>query len=133
MVNYSCSLDLTFGALADPTRREMLSLLARGESKVTDLAKQFNVSLPAISKHLRVLERAGLLERRKDGRVHRLKLKAKPMEEAQEWINSYRAFWEGQFDQLESYLEQQQSLEARASQVENQKIETNISKRKKSS
>lgn len=110
MVNYSQTLDLTFGALADPTRREMLALLAKGESKVTDLAKQFKVSLPAISKHLKVLERAGLLQRRKDGRVHRLQLKAKPMQEAQEWINTYQAFWENQFDQLEQYLEEQEKV-----------------------
>jgi DNA-binding transcriptional ArsR family regulator len=107
MVNYSSGvLDATFGALADPTRRAILARLARGEAMVTELAEPFHVSLPAISKHLRVLESAGLLEREIDGRVHRCRLAAEPMKDAAAWIAQYRAFWETQFDALEKYLEE---------------------------
>jgi DNA-binding transcriptional ArsR family regulator len=106
MVNYSSApLDATFGALADPTRRAILARLARGEATVTELAEPFRVSLPAISKHLRVLESAGLLQREIDGRVHRCRLAAEPMKNAAAWIEQYRAFWESQFDALEKYLE----------------------------
>jgi DNA-binding transcriptional ArsR family regulator len=101
------SLDAVFGALSDPTRRRILDLLARTECCVTDLAKQFSISLPAISKHLRVLENAGLIKRERDGRVHRLQLRAKPMSEASEWIEQYRKFWEVQLDALSHYLENQ--------------------------
>jgi DNA-binding transcriptional ArsR family regulator len=99
---------MVFAALADPTRRRILEILARAESRVTDLAKPFSVSLPAISKHLRVLERAGLVKRERDGRVHRLKLEAKPMREAANWIDRYRGFWNSQFDALADYLDKQQ-------------------------
>jgi DNA-binding transcriptional ArsR family regulator len=102
------TLDMVFAALADPTRRRILEILARAESRVTDLAKPFSVSLPAISKHLRVLERAGLVKRERDGRVHRLKLEAKPMREAANWIDRYRGFWDSQFDALADYLDKQQ-------------------------
>jgi DNA-binding transcriptional ArsR family regulator len=106
MVNYSSApLDATFGALADPTRRAILARLAQGEATVTELAEPFRVSLPAISKHLRVLESAGLLQREIDGRVHRCRLAAAPMKNAAAWIEQYRAFWESQFDALEKYLE----------------------------
>jgi len=110
MVKYlpAASLDQIFAALSDPTRRRILDLLARAELCVTDLAKPFSISLPAISKHLRVLERAGLIKRERDGRVHRLRLEAKPMRDAAAWIERYRGFWEGQFDALADYLEKQQ-------------------------
>jgi len=110
MVKYlpAASLDEIFAALSDPTRRRILDLLARAELCVTDLAKPFSISLPAISKHLRVLERAGLIKRERDGRVHRLRLEAKPMRDAAAWIERYRGFWEGQFDALADYLEKQQ-------------------------
>jgi len=98
-------LDATFGALADPTRRAILARLARGEAMVTELAAPFAMSLPAISKHLRVLESAGLLQREIDGRVHRCRLAADPMKDAAGWIAQYRAFWETQLDALEKYLE----------------------------
>jgi DNA-binding transcriptional ArsR family regulator len=98
-------LDSVFAALSDPTRRRILHLLARAESCVTELAKSFSVSLPAISKHLRVLEKAGLIRRERDGRVHRLRLEAKPMRDAAAWIERYRGFWEKQFDALADYLE----------------------------
>jgi DNA-binding transcriptional ArsR family regulator len=106
MVEYkSKMLDRTFGALADPTRRRLLEQLAVGDECVTDLAKAHSMSLAAVSKHLIVLEKAGLVKRRKQGRVHSLKLEAKPMREAQAWIDRYRKFWEGNLDQFERYLE----------------------------
>jgi len=106
MVNYNAGvLDTTFGALADPTRRAILARLAGGQAMVTELAKPFAMSLPAISKHLRVLESARLLRREIDGRVHRCRLAAEPMKNAAGWIEQYRAFWETQFDALEKYLE----------------------------
>ena len=110
MVKYlpAASLDEIFAALSDPTRRRILDLLARAELCVTDLAKPFSISLPAISKPLRVLERAGLIKRERDGRVHLLRLEAKPMRDAAAWIERYRGFWEGQFDALADYLEKQQ-------------------------
>lgn len=110
MVNNSSSqLDATFAALADPTRRLLLEKLSRGESRVTDLAEPFKMSLPAISKHLRVLESAGLLERRREGREFHLELNAKPMQEALQWIGHYRRFWEGSLDALAEYLENNQT------------------------
>lgn len=107
----SIILDRTFGALADPTRRRILEQLASGDRCVTDLARPYSMSLPAISKHLRVLERAGLVRRRRDGRIHRLKLQAAPMKQAQQWIEEYRRFWEESFDRLDAYLQQLQEQE----------------------
>ena len=104
-------LDRTFGALADPTRRRILEHLAGGDRCVTDLARPYRISLPAVSKHLRVLENAGLVRRKRDGRVHRLKLEAKPMQQAQVWIEEYRKFWEASFDRLDEYLKQLQTKE----------------------
>ena len=98
-------VDATFAALADPTRRAILARFSRGEAMVTELAEPFRVSLPVISKHLRVLESAGLLERQIDGRVHRCRLAAEPMKDAAAWIAQYRAFWVTQFDAVEKYLE----------------------------
>lgn len=112
MVKYSPQLlDRTFSALADPTRRSILEHLALGDCCVTDLAKPHRMSLPAVSKHLKVLEGAGLVSRQKEGRVHSLKLEAAPMKQAQEWIGEYRRFWEAGFDRLEDYLKQLQSTE----------------------
>jgi len=104
-------LDRTFGALADPTRRRILEHLAGGDRCVTELARPYRMSLPAVSKHLRVLENAGLVRRQRDGRVHRLKLEAKPMQQAQAWIEEYRKFWEASFDRLDEYLKQLQTRE----------------------
>jgi DNA-binding transcriptional ArsR family regulator len=114
MVEY-CSrlLDRTFGALADPTRRRILAQLAKGDGCVTDLAQPHAMSLAAVSKHLIVLEKAGLVKRRRKGRVHSLKLETKPMQEAQEWINRYRQFWEGNLDQFEKYLDKLQTKETK--------------------
>ena len=104
-------LDRTFGALADPTRRRILEHLAGGDRCVTDLARPYRMSLPAVSKHLRVLENAGLVRRQRDGRVHRLKLEAKPMQQELAWIEEYRKFWEASFDRLDEYLKQLQTKE----------------------
>ena len=110
MVNYSSkTLNRTFAALADPTRRRILAQLTRGERCVTDLARRYDMSLPAVSKHLRVLEKAGLLRRRRyrrDGRVHEMQLKAKPLKQAAQWVEEYRKFWEGSLDRLAQYLEE---------------------------
>src|SRR6266478_5107541 len=112
MVEYSSRLlDRTFGALADPTRRRILAQLARGGECVTDLARPHAMSLAAVSKHLIVLEKAGLVRRRRQGRVHSLTLEAKPMREAQAWIDRYRKFWEGNLDQFEKYLDKLQTKE----------------------
>ena len=102
-------LDLTFSALADPTRRAILVRLAQGETSVSDLAKPFSVSLPAISRHLRVLESAGLLERRKRGRVHHCRLRSAPLKQAASWIDRYSVFWENQLDSLAAFLKAQQA------------------------
>jgi DNA-binding transcriptional ArsR family regulator len=99
------SLDRVFGALADPTRRRILARLARGDERVTQLARPHQMSLPAISKHLRVLERAGLLRRRRYGRVHEMRLEPKALKQAAAWVEPYRKFWEGSLDRLADYLE----------------------------
>jgi DNA-binding transcriptional ArsR family regulator len=106
MVKYSEPLDATFGALADGTRRAILARLALGETSVTELARPFAMSLPAVSKHLRVLEHAGLLTREKDGRVHRCHIEAAPMKSAAAWIARYREFWEERLSALERYLKE---------------------------
>jgi DNA-binding transcriptional ArsR family regulator len=105
MVTNSRQLDLTFGALADPTRRAILARLALGESTVGDLAEPFRVSRPAISKHLRVLERAGLVRREREGRVSRCELDAEAMREAADWIERYRVFWTNRLGDLKRYIE----------------------------
>jgi len=119
-------LDRTFAALADPTRRSILANLADGERCVTDLAKPHRMSLPAISKHLRVLEKAGLVCRQRQGRIHRLKLEAKPMQEAQQWIEDYRRFWEESLDRLDTYLKELQRNEppAETQETEGLRIDT---------
>ncbi|MCH7554543.1 MAG: helix-turn-helix transcriptional regulator [Proteobacteria bacterium] len=109
--NQQTALDHTFAALADPTRRAMLARLAAGEASVGDLAAPHAMSLPAISKHLKVLERAGLIARRKDGRVHRCSLDTAPMDAAVAWIESHRRFWQARFDALDDYLADQKTQE----------------------
>ena len=103
MVNNN--LNLVFSALADPTRRAILERLALGDASVTELAAPFEMSLPAISKHLRILEHAGLIARQREGRVHHMRLAAGPMKDAAEWIGHYRQFWDEQLDSLAGYLE----------------------------
>jgi DNA-binding transcriptional ArsR family regulator len=111
MVKYSpATLNRTFAALADPTRRRILAHLAHGDLRVTDLARPHAMSLPAVSKHLRVLEKAGLLRRRRYGRVHEMHLDAKPLKKAAQWVQEYRNFWEGSLDRLAEYLEKENRL-----------------------
>ena len=98
------TLDATFSALSDPTRRAILARLAMSEATVGELAKPFDVSLPAISKHLRVLEGAGLMTRQREGRIHRCRLVAAPLHAAAEWLLFYQRFWEGSFDSLADFL-----------------------------
>ena len=110
MVKYqSDGLNEIFGALADPTRRAILARLALGETSVGELAEPFEMSLPAVSKHLNVLETAGLVQREKQGRVRRCQLDGRPLEAAAGWIEDYRRFWESQFDSLARYLEETQT------------------------
>jgi DNA-binding transcriptional ArsR family regulator len=97
-------LTATFAALADPTRRAILARLASGESSVTELAEPFEMSLPAVSKHLKVLERAGLISRSRDAQWRPCQLKAKPLRDVADWVGHYRKFWEESFDRLDEYL-----------------------------
>lgn len=99
-------LDATFAALADPTRRAILARLANGEASVLELAEPFEMSQPAISKHLKVLERAGLISRGQDAQRRPRRLEAKPLREATEWLENYRQFWEARFQRLDSLLEE---------------------------
>ncbi len=108
----SARLDATFSALSDPTRRAILAQLASGDACVSDLAEPFRISLPAVSKHLRVLERAGLLRQEKDGRVRRCHLVSEPLDEASQWIETCRRFWEDRLDALAEYLESTKKREA---------------------
>jgi DNA-binding transcriptional ArsR family regulator len=101
-------LDTVFLALAHPTRRAILARLAYGEASGTELARPFSISVPAISKHLRVLEHADLILHRKDGRTHRFRLAARPLSEAAAWLEPYRRFWEAQLDSLDAYLSEEE-------------------------
>lgn len=98
------ALSTTFAALADPTRRAILARLAAGEASVGELAAPFDISLPAVSRHLKVLERAGLIERETDAQWRRCHLRGAPLADAADWIDRYRAFWEARFDGLASFL-----------------------------
>jgi len=99
-------LDATFAALADPTRRAILARLAAGEASVTELAEPFAMTQPAISKHLKVLERAGLISRGRDAQRRPRRLEAKPLAEATEWLEDYRRHWEGNFHRLDALLDE---------------------------
>ena len=102
-------LSLTFAALADPTRRAILARLVSGQCSVTELAEPFDMSLPGVSKHLRVLERAGLIARSRDAQFRRCHIDAAPLKEVVDWAEHYRALWEGRLDRLDTYLEGLQS------------------------
>jgi DNA-binding transcriptional ArsR family regulator len=106
MVNYNQRLDLAFGALSHPIRRGILARLSTGEATVAELAKPFKVSAPAITKHMRVLEKAGLLSREKKGREHHCRLERERMKEAEAWIEAHRKFWNDKLDALERYLKE---------------------------
>src|SRR5580765_8528097 len=102
-------LTATFAALADPTRRAILGRLARGEASVTELAEPFDMSLPGISKHLKVLERAGLIERGREAQWRPCRLKATPLKEVADWVEHYRRFWDESLDRLDEYLKELQA------------------------
>lgn len=105
------ALNATFAALADPTRRAILGKLARGEATVGELSEPFEMSQPAISKHLKVLERAGLISRGRDAQARPARLEAKPLADAVGWLVAYRKFWEGSFDKLDVLLDEMKALE----------------------
>ena len=106
-------LDATFAALADPTRRAILARLAKGDASVMELAEPFDMSQPAISKHLKVLERAGLISRGRDAQRRPCRLEAVPMREATEWLERYRAHWEARFQKFDDLLEELKEKEKR--------------------
>jgi DNA-binding transcriptional ArsR family regulator len=108
------NLDATFAALADPTRRAILARLASGEATVTELVKPFTMSQPAISKHLKVLERAGLISRGQDAQRRPRRLEARPLAEATEWLVGYREFWEGSFERLDILLDEMKAKEKKS-------------------
>ena len=108
-MNTSQQLDATFAALADPTRRAILARLASGEASVMELAKPFAMSQPAISKHLKVLERAGLISRGQDAQRRPRRIDAAPLADASAWLENYRRFWEGSFQRLDALLDELQT------------------------
>ena len=110
-MNTSQHLDATFAALADPTRRAILARLAAGKASVMELAEPFAMTQPAISKHLKVLERAGLIARSRDAQKRPCRLVAKPLREATGWLENYRRFWEGSFERLDVLLEEMKTKE----------------------
>src|SRR2546428_6684772 len=115
-------LSLPFGALADPTRRAILARLAKGEASVTELARPFDMSLPAVSKHLKVLEHAGLISRGRDAQWRPCRLEADRLREVADWVERYRRFWEESFDRLDGYLRQlQEKPSAHARQTKHAK------------
>ena len=111
MPSTSEHLNVTFAALADPTRRAILARLASGKASVMELASPFDMSLPAVSKHLRVLERAHLITRGREAQWRPCRLKARPLKEAVDWLEQYRRFWEESFDRLDAYLVKLQAKE----------------------
>ncbi|HJU08109.1 MAG TPA: metalloregulator ArsR/SmtB family transcription factor [Rhodanobacteraceae bacterium] len=105
------SLDLAFAALSDPTRRRIVQRLTRGEIRVTDLAQPFAMSLNAVSKHVKMLERAGLVRRTRVGREHYLRLRAQPLRQVQDWVSQYERFWNQRLDALGEFLYQQKETD----------------------
>ena len=103
------ALSATFAALADPTRRAILARLAEGESSVTEIASPFEMTLPAVSKHLKVLQRAGLIERGREAQWRPCRLQAAPLKQVDEWVETYRRHWEQRFDRLDEYLRELQA------------------------
>jgi DNA-binding transcriptional ArsR family regulator len=108
MASVTERLDRTFGALADPTRRAILARLVQGEASVTELAEPFEMSLPAVSKHLKVLERAGLVSRGRERQWRPARLRVTPLKEVAEWTDRYRRFWDERYDRLDEYLDELQ-------------------------
>ena len=114
VIGSSQRLDATFAALADPTRRAILARLASGEASVNELAEPFAISQPAISKHLKVLERAGLISRGRDAQKRPRRLEARPLAEATGWLEGYRKFWEGSFQRLDALLDELKTKEEKS-------------------
>lgn len=114
-------LTATFSALADPTRRAILARLATGECTVTELAAPFQMTMPAISKHLRVLEGAGLISRRREAQLRPCRLEAAPLKEVVEWAERYREIWEGRLDRLDTYLKELQTKETKNARKQRRK------------
>ena len=114
-------LGATFSALADPTRRAILARLATGESSVSELAEPFEMSMPAISKHLKVLQRAGLIKRGREAQWRPCRLSAGPLKDASDWLDGYRRFWEQSFDRLEGYLRELQQRKAQTKEHGNRR------------
>ena len=131
MVRYGMDpLSATFSALADPTRRAILARLALGETGVTELAKPFDMSLPAISKHLKVLERAGLIARGREAQWRPARIAPKALKSVDEWLEGYRRFWEERLDRLEEYLREVQAKEPEQTQKKKQQTEQKRGPRK---
>jgi DNA-binding transcriptional ArsR family regulator len=118
------ALSATFGALADPTRRAILARLATGEASVMELAEPFAMSLPAISKHLKVLERAGLVARSRDAQRRPCRIQAGPLQEATAWMETYRRLWEDRLDRLEEYLHEMKASAKKAKKKEKKNART---------
>jgi DNA-binding transcriptional ArsR family regulator len=118
MASVTERLDRTFGALADPTRRAILARLVQGEASVTELAEPFEMSLPAVSKHLKVLERAGLVSRGRERQWRPARLRVTPLKEVAEWTDRYRRFWDERYDRLDEYLDE---LQGRGSSTRKEK------------
>jgi DNA-binding transcriptional ArsR family regulator len=115
-------LSETFGALADPTRRAILARLASGEASVTELAQPFEMSMPAISKHLKVLERAGLIARGREAQWRPCRLRAAPLQDVSGWVEHYRRFWEQSFDRLDDYLRELKAGESKDKKKEKKHV-----------
>lgn len=113
MTQTTDSLSLTLSALADPTRRAILARLSQGDATVNELAEPFNISLPAISRHLKVLEGAGLITRGREAQWRPCRLEAAPLKQVDGWLERYRKFWEGSFDRMDVYLKQIQKAQAK--------------------
>jgi len=116
-------ISATFAALADPTRRAILSHLAAGEASVTEIAQPFEMSLPAVSKHLKVLERAGLITRSREAQWRPCQLEAAPLKDVSDWVEEYRRHWEERFDRLDEYLKEIQKKDKKFSQNGNRRKE----------
>lgn len=125
MLSTSDKLSATFSALADPTRRAILARLSSGEASVQEIAKPFKMTLPAISKHLKVLEKASLISRSRTAQWRPCYLQAAPLKEAADWVEQYRKFWEQRFDQLDAYLQQLQSASAAETSKQKKKKKKN--------
>jgi len=117
-------LSETFGALADPTRRAILARLASGEASVTELASPFAMSMPAISKHLKVLERAGLIARGREAQWRPCRLQAAPLQDVAGWVDHYRRFWEESFDRLDDYLQELKARDSKSKAKEKKHVRT---------